>query len=192
MPAPNRLTTLAQSTNRAARPPTPLDRYAKTVQLNPDSGLADDALWWRGRILEDDKKLDDARVTLRTPAQGLPGLVVGEGRRFRRGLLQYRAGKYRDAANAWGDALPTSSSSRTASASSFGEAKRYSRLTTGRRFAELQRLSTDSELDYFGMRAAALLQNKNGQPKATRESKIDFNVQFDWPAAEAWPPRRAV
>ena len=36
------------------------------------------------------------------------------------------------------------------------------------------------------MRAAALLQNKNGQPKATRESKIDFNAQFDWPAAEAW------
>jgi soluble lytic murein transglycosylase len=36
------------------------------------------------------------------------------------------------------------------------------------------------------MRAASLLQNKNGQPKATRESKIDFNVQFDWPGAEAW------
>ena len=80
--------------------------YARTVQLNPDSGLADDALWWRGRILEDDKKLDDARRLYERLLKDYPASSWAKDAAFRRGLLQYRAGKYREAANAWGEALP--------------------------------------------------------------------------------------
>src|SRR4029079_12408319 len=34
--------------------------YARTQALTPNSSLADDALWWRGRLLEANDRLDEA------------------------------------------------------------------------------------------------------------------------------------
>jgi soluble lytic murein transglycosylase len=149
--------------------------------------LADDALWWRGRILENDNKLDEARSLYDLITSNYSSSSWAEDAAFRGGMLRYRAGKYREAIDIW--------STRLAKATDPTERQRLT-LWRGKALLkagdkagatiELQALARSGELDYFGVRANALLQNKNGQPKATRESKIDLDTQFDWPAAEAW------
>jgi len=161
--------------------------YAKVGSLNPQSGLADDALWWRGRLLEDEGKRAEAQAVFNIIAASYPASSWAADAAFRRGLLSYRAGAYREAASIWGEGLASTSDSTERQRLTFWQGKAL--LHAGDRNAaepQLQGLATSGEDDYYGVRAVAILGGDNGQPKADRDSKADLNPKFEWPAAEAW------
>ncbi|MBI5287443.1 MAG: transglycosylase SLT domain-containing protein [Chloroflexi bacterium] len=75
--------------------------YQQSYDFDPASPLADDALWWRGRLLENAGRYDEATVVYALLAADYPGSDWTEGAAFRRGLVTYKAGDYTEAATAW-------------------------------------------------------------------------------------------
>src|SRR5439155_24055905 len=73
--------------------------------LNPSISLADDALWWRGRLLEAANRLDDAVADYRQLANGYPSSSSAADAAFRLGLVAYRRKDYAGAAKTWFDRL---------------------------------------------------------------------------------------
>lgn len=75
--------------------------YDRAQRLDPSSALADNALWWRGRLLEGAGRFDDASAVYAALVDGYPGSEWSGDARFHRGLAFYRAGEYAAAALAW-------------------------------------------------------------------------------------------
>ncbi len=167
------------------------DGYAHAFRLNPQSFIADDALWWRARLLEDDGRLTDAAALYAQLIAGYPSSPFVADAAFRRGLLPYRAGRYRDAAAAWAEGLASVTDPDDRARLSLWQGKAL--LKAGDKDAAkpvLDKLASENDDDYFGIRAAAVARGQNAQPKATREANVDLAPSFDWAAAEAWLTQR--
>jgi soluble lytic murein transglycosylase len=78
-----------------------LDMYARVVELAPQVELADDALWWRGRLLEQEDRAAEARVAYARLVSEYGGTDWGKEARFRLGILDYDAGRFDAAARAF-------------------------------------------------------------------------------------------
>ena len=161
--------------------------YTKVGALDPQSPLADDALWWRARLLEDAGKLDEARPLFARIAAEYPNSSWAPDAAFRRGLLAYGASKYQDALNIWGEGLTATTNAAERQRLTFWQAKALIK-GNNRDGAKplLEQLASANEDDYYGVRAVSLLSNKQNLPKATAESKIDFNANTNYNAAESW------
>jgi soluble lytic murein transglycosylase len=167
--------------------------YTKTGSLNPQSFLADDALWWRARLLEDAGKLDEARPLYARIVTEYAGSSWAPEAAFRRGLLAYSGGKYQDAVNIWAEGLAAATDATERQRLTFWQAKALIK-GNNRDGAKplLERLASANEDDYYGVRAASLLANKQNLPKASTEAKVDFNAASDYAAAESWLASRTA
>jgi soluble lytic murein transglycosylase len=76
-------------------------RYESSLAANPASSLADSALWWRGRLLENAARYDEALLDYTQLANDFPDSDWAEGARFRRGLVQHKSDDHAAAAATW-------------------------------------------------------------------------------------------
>ncbi len=161
--------------------------YAKVGQLKHDSPLADDALWWRARLLEEAGKPEDARPLLGQIVSDYPESSWAADATFGRGMISYESGKYTDAASTWASSITPTTSDDEVERLTYWQAKAL--LKTGQKDAAkpiLDKLASTDEDDYYGIRAVSLLANKPNLPKSTRESKIDLTASQDFATAESW------
>jgi soluble lytic murein transglycosylase len=78
-----------------------IDGYAQVPVLNPASPLADNALWWRGRLLEGLGRHSEAATTFAQLVASYPASEWAGDARFHGGMALYRAGDAQAAAFAW-------------------------------------------------------------------------------------------
>jgi len=135
-----------------------LEEYARSLEIDATGDLADDALWWRGLILEKQSRWDEA-----SDAFGLILLFSrvspwAEDAGFREGLLLYKQERYQEAANAWRSFGSDAADDEVIAHAFFWSAK--AELAAGDKSlaaTHLRELAQGWPLDYFGLRAAALL-----------------------------------
>lgn len=88
---------------RAGENAAAIDTYARAVALDPAGPLADDALWWRGRLLAAAGRYDEAGTTFATLATDYAASSArAPEARFQQGMMLYRAGNHDGASFAWG------------------------------------------------------------------------------------------
>jgi soluble lytic murein transglycosylase len=92
---------LGALSERAGDDATAIVRYQQSYDLDPASPLAPDALWWRGRLLENGGRYDEALLVYTVLARDYPASERKGDAAFRRGLAMYEAGDYVAAASAW-------------------------------------------------------------------------------------------
>ena len=164
-----------------------LNNYAIATELNPDSFIADDALWWRARILEQSGRLQEAEGLLTRILDQYRNSSWAAKAAFRRGMLPYVDQRYAEAAAFWEKGLLTVTgwSERQSLALWQGKALLMAGDDAAGRpiLAELARINED---DYYGIRALSLLAGNHGQPRAILEPEINLEPDFDWEAAESW------
>jgi soluble lytic murein transglycosylase len=160
-----------------------LQEYARSLEIDPSGDLADDALWWSGLILEKRSRWEEAsdaygRILLFSRVS-----EWAEDAGFRQGMVLYKQERYLEAANAW-RSFATGAYDETATHAFFWAAK--AELAAGDTMigtAHLRELAQGWPLDYYGLRAAALLSEMDDKatPLPAPESN-DSDVE-SWLAA---------
>ena len=134
-----------------------LQEYARLLEIDAWGDLADNALWWSGLILEKQSRwqeADDAygRILLFSRVS-----EWAEDAGFRHGLVLYKQQRYLEAANAW-RSFGSGEDDKTATHAFFWAAKaELANGDTGIAKAHLRELASGWPLDYYGLRAVALL-----------------------------------
>ena len=163
-----------------------LSNYATATSLNPQSSIADDALWWRARILGIDEALDAAAELYGRIVNEYPFSQFFTDAAFQHGMIEYRRQNFLGAAQLWAEGAAVTSGLDAANLRIW-QAKALLRAGDVANAAPLlQSLAADFEDDYAGVRARALLGNLHSIPRASAETVIDLTPEFDWAAAEAW------
>lgn len=160
-----------------------IDGYARVLELDPDVELADDALWWRGRLLERVGRSEDAAAGYERIVSEYGGSDWAPEARFRRALLEYDAGRYEAAAQAFGDiAVDAQEEERGRALLWQGKA-----LAAGERSEEAEAvwrvLEAEQPIEYYGLRAAVLLGDAEG---SLEDAGLEDEPVPDWPAIETW------
>ena len=75
--------------------------YQRAHDLNPASPLADDALWWRARLLQITRRYDASRATYTQLLAEYPTSTRAPDAEFHRGMTLYRGGDAAGAAYSW-------------------------------------------------------------------------------------------
>jgi len=168
-----------------------LANYTRATELNPQSPIADDAIWWRARIQEIDGALDQAGVLYARIVNEYKNSQFFSDAAFRNGMLKYRARDFGSAATLWSQGAASISDALERTRLQIWQAKALIGAGTSAAAQPiLQQLATDNEDDYPGVRARALLAGKPELPTADAEAKLDLDPDFDWKAAEAWLVQR--
>jgi soluble lytic murein transglycosylase len=164
---------------RADDPASAITSYENAYDIDPTSPLADDALWWRGRLLEDAKRFDEAGTVYATLIANFPSSTWRGDADFRRGLVQYKAGNYAGAALSW-SVIGSSASGDDAYRARFWQGRALQAAKDPLAGAVLSQLVEDHDAKYsfYALRAEVLLGKnivKESTPKLT-------NVSIDWGA----------
>ena len=160
-----------------------ISRYGDVVELEPNVDLADDALWWQGRLYEQRHQADRARAVYERILSDYARSSYAKEARFRLALLQYDAEKRDEAAKAFA----------AIAQSSRGSDKQRALLWQGKALAAAgdkkgananwQSLVSAAPDDYYGLRAAVLLGKGAGK---LRDANISNSKEPDWAAIETW------
>ena len=172
--------------------PQALASYERVTQLDAAHSLADDALWWRGRIDEQEGRLEAAGALYARIVDEYPNSQFAADAAFRRGLLPYREDDYVTAAARWQEDLNSVSDPAERYRLQLWQAKALVQAGQDSAAAPiLDTLATVNEDDYHGIRALGLKDEKHEQPGAVHEDGVDLTPNWDWPAAEAWLTTKA-
>jgi soluble lytic murein transglycosylase len=163
-----------------------LANYATATVVNPNSSIADDALWWSGRILQLDDSLDEAALLYGRIVDEYPFSQFFSDAAFQHGLIEYRRGNYAGAAQLWADSAALTGGLTAANLRIWQAKAMINGGDVTSAVPLLQQLATDFEDDYAGVRARALLSNQHAIPRSAAETAVDLTPAFDWEAAEAW------
>jgi soluble lytic murein transglycosylase len=157
------------------------------VALDPQNPLADDALWWRARILENEQKYADAGALYQQIATTYPTSTFADDASFRRGFLKFRAGDYAGAASTWASDQESATDDTSLQRLQLWQAKALQMAGSSAAAKPiLQDLATKQEDDYIGVRALGLEDGAQSQPHAAIETQVNLTPAFDWAAADAW------
>jgi soluble lytic murein transglycosylase len=141
--------------------------YQRAHDLDPASTLADDALWWRGRLLEQAARYDDAAATYAVLVTEYPASAWASDANFHRGLAQYRAGNYAGAAAAWGAIVPAASGDDALRAR-FWQGRALAAAGDALADAVLASLHNDAPASFYGLRAEVLLKKNDVKDRKPR------------------------
>jgi soluble lytic murein transglycosylase len=134
-----------------------LEEYATSLEIDPSGDLADDALWWSGLILEKQSRWDEASDMYGRILDMGNASQWAEDAGFRQGLVLYKQQRYQEAANAWRSFGSGASDEVTAHALFWAAKAEMAGGETAIATSHLRELATGWPLDYYGLRAAALL-----------------------------------
>ncbi len=176
---------LAATYERLGDEETAIAEYAAAYQLDPTDPLADDALWWRARLTENEYRYDEAsefyeRLSLLYPSSDWAGEAA-----FRGGLVLYKQDRFFEAANAWRSAASTAPGTEETTRAILWTAK--AELANGDEelgWAHLQELSRGWPLDYYGLRAAVLL--SEGEPASDVTPTVGAEEPGESDDAQSW------
>ncbi|MEX0786920.1 MAG: transglycosylase SLT domain-containing protein [Dehalococcoidia bacterium] len=155
--------------------------YGRVVELHPDVDLADDALWWQGRLLELDGRTSQAIESYERLVDEYGSSDWGREARFRLPLLDYDAGRYDQAAAAFED-IADSTSEEERWRALLWQGKALLAAESGDAEAIWVELVDEADSEYYGLRAALLLGDTSGG-----DLDADLDVEApDWLAVEAW------
>jgi soluble lytic murein transglycosylase len=174
---------LAAIDERAGETDAAIAGYARVREIDSDIELADDALWWRGRLLEQEGRVEEAAEDYERLASQFASSERGREARFRLALLDYDAGRFEQAQDAYAEVASDTT----------GEVRDRALLWRGKSLLALgdedaaaevlRRLSVASPDDYFGLRARALLGETE---RSIDEGEVDGSSSTDWTAISAW------
>jgi soluble lytic murein transglycosylase len=171
---------LAVVDERAGDEESALEGYERVLEIDPAIELADDALWWHGRLSEVAGDEDGARADYARLAREFVNSDWGREARFRLALLDYDAGRHEEAAEAYGDlAADLSGDEHDRAVMWSGKALA---ADGDREAADAAWLSIQNSGSYFSLRAAVLLGNGSG----TLSEAVPEVEERDWRAIEAW------
>lgn len=158
-------------------------RYGDAVEMDPSVDLADDALWWQGRLYEQQRRPARAGAVYERILSDYARSSYAKEARFRLALLQYDAEKSDEAAAAFGAIARVSKN----------DEKQRAQLWQGKSLdaagedkdadAIWQSLVSAAPADYYGLRAAVLLGKGQGK---LRDANISSTKEPDWAAIETW------
>jgi soluble lytic murein transglycosylase len=163
-----------------------LTNYATATTLNPQSSIADDALWWRARILGIDDALDAAAELYGRIVNEYPFSQFFTDAAFQHGMIEYRRGNFAAAAQLWADGASFSGGLDAANLRIWQAKALLGAGDVAAAAPVLEQMAFDFEDDYPGVRARALLNQAHTIPAAQAETLLDLTPPFDWTAAEAW------
>lgn len=154
-----------------------IEDYRRSYELDPASALADDALWWRGRLLERAGRLDEAGRVYGTLVTDYPASTWRSDADFRRGLALYRAQNYAGAALAW-SVIAAAASGDDALRARFWQGRALQASHDALADAVLSRLADDPDArgNFYALRAEVLL-GMNAQNEKTVKLK---DASADW------------
>jgi soluble lytic murein transglycosylase len=175
---------LAAIDERAGETDAAIAGYARVLEIDPSIELADDALWWRGRLLEQTGADDQAAADYRRLASEFGSSDRGREARFRLALLEYDAGRYQEAAAAYAELA----------ADTTGEQRKRALLWRGKSLAAngqqdeanavWQTLSQEGASGFYSLRAAVHSGNATGQ---VDDGDVDTNeATTEWSMIEEW------
>ncbi|MDP9235845.1 MAG: transglycosylase SLT domain-containing protein [Chloroflexota bacterium] len=150
--------------------------YQRAHDLDPASSLADNALWWRSRLLEQSARYDEAGAGFAALAAGYPTSVWRADANFHRGLVQYRAGDAAAAAATWGS-LVALVGEDDAPRLRFWQARALMDAGDATAQSLLRALHNDLPANFYGLRAELLLKKNDGKdhrPKLS-DDRPDWN-----------------
>ena len=157
--------------------------YKQVVTLDPDSQLADDALWWQGRLLEQTDRATAAAIRYETLTAEYSRSEWAPEARFRLALLDYDGGRYEDAATAFADIADEA----------FGQERWRGLLWQGKALsvdgeraaadAIWRTLDAEAPAEYYGLRAAVLVGDSRGE---LADAGLDEAQMPEWSEIEAW------
>jgi soluble lytic murein transglycosylase len=156
--------------------------YASVLEIDPAIELADDALWWRGRLRESDGDAQGARADYERLASEFSDSDRGREARFRLALLDYDSGSYEEAAEAYDDLAAGLSGDERARALLWrgkALAAQGSQEAAEAVWTSMLDLNSDG---YFSLRAAVLLGRGTD---AVSDGDLPGD-DSDWPAIEDW------
>jgi tetratricopeptide (TPR) repeat protein len=162
-----------------------LDAYEESVRRDPDGSLADDAAWWRARLLEDMDRRQSAIAAYREFPGQHPGSPWVTEAFFRSGLLLLVEEQPEEALAAFGRARSTADDPDGRDRARLWQAKALSAAgRPGEAGVILEELAGDNPGGYYGLRAAALL----GRPAPSVEParRTTDEPAIDWAAIDAW------
>ena len=160
-----------------------IDHYAQSYTLDPASPVADDALWWGGRLLEQAGRLDGAAESYARLSAGFPSSTWYGDASFRRGLVQYKAQNYAGAALIWSQ-IASSATGTDALRAHFWQGKALKQARDPLADRVLQQLVDDPAADgnLYALRAEVLLGENDSSDRAA-----DFDTaSVDWGAIAAY------
>jgi soluble lytic murein transglycosylase len=163
-----------------------LEAYDDSLRRNPQGSLADDAAWWRARLLEDTGREESALRAYGEFPRLYPDSPRAQDASFRLGLLLYQQARYEEAISAFTVARSQADDSDATARARLWLAKADRAAgNPGEALAILQDLAGDETLNYYSLRAAALL----GRPlPSAKAGALDVTQApgIDWPALDAW------
>ena len=160
-----------------------ITRYGDVIELDPDVDLADDALWWQGRLYEQQRQPSRARAAYERILSDYARSSFAKDARFRLALLLYDAESADEAAAAFA-AIAEESRSDEKQRALLWQGKSLDAAGEGRAADAIwQSLADAAPDDYYGLRAAVLLGKGSG---ALRDANIGNRKEPDWAAIEAW------
>jgi soluble lytic murein transglycosylase len=147
--------------------------YGRSYEINPTSTLADDALWWRARLLERAGRLDEAGAAYEALVRDFPSSKRHADAEFRRGLVLYRSGNYAGAALTWSAIVAgTSNEVEDVLRARFWQGRAQVAAGDEVGATVLRQLAEDSEAagDFYALRAEVLLHQNITKEKTAKLS----------------------
>jgi soluble lytic murein transglycosylase len=158
-------------------------QYARVVELNPQSTLADDALWWRGRLLELSGRGAEATQVYRQLFDGYPASEWRSDAGFRRGLVPFRQEDYVGAAQGWADVAAGIDDDEERLRIRYWHARALKEDGDDETAEELlEELRAEAPADFYGLRAEVLLGDND---KKVESPDLDED-EIDWDEVDAW------
>jgi soluble lytic murein transglycosylase len=163
-----------------------LGAYDDSLRRDPDGPLADDAAWWRARLLEGLARYEAAISAYREFSRQYPDSPWASEAPFRSGLLLYKQEKYGEAVSAFSEARYLTADSDDIDRARLWLAKAQRAAGhPGEAATILKDLADEEPSNYYSLRAAALL----GQPlPSVQPGEVDLTEvsSIDWGAIDAW------
>ena len=160
-----------------------LASYRSVVALDADVDLADHALWWRGRLLEQLDRDVTAMAAYETLVSDYAASEWTPEARFRLDLLEYDRGRFANAAGGFAEAARNATGNeRERALLWYGKA-----LAAADEDEDAERvwdvLRQEAPYGYYGLRAAVLLGDGAGR---LQDAGLDEPFLPDWSAVETW------
>jgi soluble lytic murein transglycosylase len=163
-----------------------IDGYARVPLLDSASPLADNALWWRGRLFELAGATDDATATYGQLIDGYPQSEFAGDARFHRGLVLYRAGALEAAALAWA-AIAQSADDSDRAKMLYWRGRALKEAGSDEASGVLESLVAELPGTFYALRAERLLGHND---KSDHDPDLD-QEPTDWVAIASFIQRRS-
>jgi soluble lytic murein transglycosylase len=151
--------------------------YQRAHDLDPASPQSDDALWWRGRLLESAARYDEAGATFAQLVAEYPASEWAADANFHRAMVLYRGGDPASAAFAWGAIANNGTDDEEIARARFWQGR--AQMDAGEDQAEqtLSQLVQEAPSDFYGLRAEVLLGDNDDSVKNVdvEEEDIDWD-----------------